>query len=707
MLLVLGGAAWGLPGFRPATNQPFMLQDGLSSRLPVLGTLQEKIEFRDLGFRSLSNGRLELRTSEGAPLLVRGMPQVPLSVRRYLLPLGKTAVARLENVQLEESTEAVALPKTPEPYVWAKFARLPNLSGRTGAYFPGKLVSSAVSEGELVVSVYPAQVELATGKVMVVRSADLKIDYSDAPRELTVRDIWAPTEIIITSEALRKAAERLQNFHSQILKLKSEIVTVESLAANEPPIDEVELPDGYKKTEEPWDTLVRRWDPKKKEGYDYLSARKIIHYLQDKMRTGTATKYVTLLGDATQVPPSYYISIHGDETQIGVTDQCYAAKNQCMEPKFAVGRLPFQSEEQLQIYLDKAQRWMETSVGAKSELSLFGGKAFTSDVFIGELGVLKTVNVAQDDWRGVKKYFRTRRNYTKANVLDLVRGKQESSFIYYLDHGMGNQWYVEDEFVTSKEILKAADSGGVNPLIVSIACTNAAFDEKTSAESILSDPTAGDVSVGVALLRSRAGAVAYLGSARPALGVPVYNFDKGGNLNLSGSTYGLQMFDTFFAKYRDARQGRLGDLILQMNRAYLNENGNDMKEEGNRWTYFNVELLGDPALVLPDRGAGEKVAHLPLSTLETKTVGGIIPLLKWESGQGLSIPFTADVSVMATLLRMPKGFGKEEAIDSHLLAAGGDYPVDLSDAQAPGTYFLRLENSEGVPFERQVWFKVR
>lgn len=708
-LVVLGQGALAQPGFRRTNQAPEGVYTGSRFTGEISATVSRKVEFPSLSLRKLAGNQFKVLPGEGESHFVEGMPQVPKTVRVFALPPGKTATARLENIQWEESNEKVTLAKTPAPLVWGTFQPFPT-SVTPGRFFPGKVVETREANGQAFVTVFPAQVELASGRLMVIRSADLRVEYAEGLQEVSVPDLWASPGLILTSEKMRKAAERLQKFHAEVLKLKSEIVTVEKIGETEVPVDEKELPQGYK-SDYPWDNVVERWNEQTGAGYNYLLARKIIHFLQGKMGNQSGTKYVTVLGDATLVPPSYYFVV-GDAgyLQMGVTDQCYAARKQCLEPRLAVGRLPFENETQLDSYLAKTQRWLKASQGSASELSLYGGKAFPAEIFTGELGTLKTINDAKDDWRGLKKFFRTRKTFNRKSVLEMTQGKAPSSFLYYLDHGSGNVWHIDDEQVTSKDILEAKDAGSANPLVVSIACTNAAFDEKLTSENILSDSSGGDVSIGVALMRSPAGAVAYLGSARPALGVPVYEVDEKGNLSLTDTTYGLQLFDTFFAKYRDDRQGRLGEVLLKAYRAFLYEKGNDLEDENNVWTFYNAELLGDPALPLPRRGAGEHVEAPAKSSLKmTSGLYGGFPVLSWTAGE-VSFPFEASGDFTATLLRMP-GISflsdTEAQVDEKILAAAGEYKVTFPSEKPAGKYLLRLENRRGVPFEKQVWFELK
>ena len=165
-----------------------------------------------------------------------------------------------------------------------------------------------------------------------------------------------------------------------------------TIDASESPISEDDLPNGYK-TKGAADDSVFPYNPKTGTGYNYELARKIAHYLQGKMGEESATKFVTLLGDGSVIPPSYYFAARsGFGQHFGVTDRCYAANTNCMNPKLAVGRLPFSALSDMENYLAKVRRWLSYAGTAPSELSLYGGKAIHSDVYVGELGTLRTIN---------------------------------------------------------------------------------------------------------------------------------------------------------------------------------------------------------------------------------------------------------------------------------------------------------------------------
>ena len=706
---LLSGVSLGAPSFRSLSNIPQELTKPASSLGGlVTGKWEKTLQFSDLVFKDISKKQIQVQLQGSQVFFREGMPQVPVRSESLVLPPGKKAVVSLEGLEVDESQAALSLPVTPKAQSWEPNHRLVFATPQSGRYFPGKWYAAKQLGGVLHISWFPVQWDQQTGRILALRKANVKVEWGDGMQEVVMPDRQTTPAIILTSESLLPAALQLKRFHAEVLSVPSSIVTVESIVRTEPLAELSSYPRGYADTN--LANLVSPFDPKNHSGYDFETARKIKSYFDRKRRESRQFQYLTILGDVEEVPPSYYFALdNGFSEQVGVTDLCYGAIDRCFEAQVAVGRLPFSSLAEVENYLSKVNRWLKFASQAPSELALFGGRAFPSDVYIGELGTLKTLNSDRTDWKGVQKFHRTRKNYTKANVLEMARGNHESAFLYYLDHGHGNQWYVEKNYVSSKEILEAKDAGqGVNPFVVSIACINAAFDEEISKDDVLANAQDGEESVGVSLLKSKAGAIAYLGSARFALGMPVYHFDKNGNLNLTGTTYGLQMLDTFFDKYRTERAGRLGDILLKMYRAYATENGNDFSSDSHVWTYFNVALLGDPALRLPTRGDGEKVYPRAQSTTNFSKMVSDLPQLILNGENAFEFSFTALSRLKATLLKLPEtSFGVEEQIvQSEWVNGSGKFVANFESLQSQGSYFLRLENAEGVPLERQIWFSV-
>jgi hypothetical protein len=678
--------------------------------------MREVLEFSHPKAELLKGGRIGLGMVGASALLQAGEPQLPRYLRQFKIPNGFRAVATLEGAIVEESSEELSLPMTPEPYEWSPTPHLKFLSAEKGRYFPGSFIQSTQFKDSLHITLYPVQWDRFTGKVLWLKRAELKISLELLEESvLESFELWGASSLIITSERLRSAAELLQKFHEEKLGVKSEIVTVEDIAKSTEPIGEEDLPEGYKTKEERDKTIVP-YDPQTRAGYNYELSRRISAFLQSRM-SGSLLKSVTVLGDASLVPPSYYYAVVTPFTRnYAATDRCYGAVKKCREPRLTLGRLPFSSEEEVKSYLDKANAWITSSQSTKSELGLYGGHAFaSSDVYVGELGALRLLETENANWSQVRKVFQSNGKYTKEAVLDLSSGKQPSSHIYYLDHGNGNQWFVDRSrkvYVTSAEILEAQiPKEPVTPLVVSISCTNAAFDQDLLKEKILAGPESeGKVSIGVALLKSRAGAVAYLGSARSSIGQPVYRFDSKGNLSLVGTNYGMRLLEGVYESYQAIGHGTIGMHFLRASQSYIAETGG-LSTAQDEWTYFIAQVLGDPLLPLPNRKLQEKALPLAESTfLFDDSLGFGVPLLKIALQKTFAITFESSSAVEATLmevLRGPRGsYEGEKVISQQLVPAGkGQVPLTVPADAKSTQYFLRLENKEGVPRERHVMFE--
>jgi hypothetical protein len=673
----------------------------------------ENVDFAEPRFEGVGQGEVRVSVPGARALRVETMPELAVVGRDYALPAGARAEVFWDSAVLQETDGPVPLRAQPETFYWSNDPSFRLAEPSTGRFYPGKLVDFVQSGSQVRVRFYPLQWDRQNRTV--VRMGRLAVKVFAVPLEAE-QPTWrpsaqfAPQSVILVREAMVEAARLLQTFHSERYKIASEIVTVESLEKRETELPESDLPDGYKDRSLA-DAVVVPYDAASGKGYNYRLARKLAQYFQRSLGAGSALKYITLVGDSTAIPPSYYFSVRtGFDARFGVTDQCYAAVAQCLEPRAAVGRLPLQSLGEMKTYLAKTDRWLKYSEAAPSELALFGGKAFNGPFYIGELGVLRALS-EKADWRGVRKSFRTKQNYTRGGVLETVRGNGDSSFVYSLDHGGGNQWYVEQQSVGSRDVMAATNAGStVNPLIFSIACTNGAYDEKLLQEDLYEDPSHGAHSVGVSLIRSVAGAVGYFGSSRPALGAPIFEIDARGNLDLQDSNHGLKLLDTALEEYRVKGSGRLGDYVRSTLARYATDPASLVTKDRFRWTYLNAVLLGDPAMTLATRSVREAVSPMARSVDEIQAAfrgtNNVPAMLLPESGDA-ALRIQSKTDVEATLFVQGQGLRFNETLLKTKTVGAGDADIAFNDSQGRQTYFMRLENKTGVPVERQVWFRTQ
>ncbi len=707
LILGLSLSAFAESGFLPVGDLPSEFHQARSS-LNHSAVASETFRFNE-PILWMESGGVQVSVPGTQALEVETLPALPYLEKIYDLPQGTSAEVSWEIPSAFKSNGPIPLKALPETGYWTTDPAFQLAPPGKGNWVPGKPVTVETIGGQARVRIFPVQWNRSTQQLVRIAQINVQIDSKRLPEGAGVAPPSVAESVIVAPLAFKAGALLLQNSHLRLSGLRSEIAWVEDIEKTEPEIEEADLPAGYKNRAE-GDLVVQPYDPVTGKGYHYSRARKIAHFLQARLTEGGSLRYVTLLGDGSRIPPSYYFSVRtGFATQFGVTDQCYASVKQCEEARAVVGRLPFDSLAQVENHIAKVERWIATSAGTSSELALYGGKGLSGPFYIGELGLLRTLS-STADWFGVRKNFRTRGNYTPGAVNEMIRGNRPSPIVYSVDHGMGNRWLVEKDGIASKEIAAIGSSGSqTNPLVFAIACMNGAFDEALTQEEVFADSRFGRRSIGVELLRSPAGAVSYFGSSRNAVGAPIFDIDPAGNLDLRGSNHGLKILDTALEQYRGAGKGRLGDFVLSSFTKYLRGPEAGLARDRVLWTYFNSVLLGDPTLPMPIRSRREWARPLALALDEIETAfSGFFPRLVLPDNGFVPLRFDAAVEGAATLFRQSSNSG----LISETVVQANAYPPGLSelaftDTQGRQTYFLRLENTSGVPTERQIWFRTQ
>ncbi|MBY0371831.1 hypothetical protein K2X33_14195, partial [bacterium] len=169
--------------------------------------------------------------------------------------------------------------------------------------------------------------------------------------------------------------------------------------------------------------------------------------------------------------------------------------------------------------------------------------------------------------------------------------------------------------------------------------------------------------------------------------------------------------DTVLENYRVRGQGRLGDLVQQALASYVQEASVPLTKDRAQWTYFNFTFLGDPLMDLPVRPAQkERVSPIATATqdVEPGFAGRFYPSLPWDPSGMVSRLVNAAVPVRARVFSQAMDSGLvEETLLSDSVLPGGESTLKWPDANGKQTFFVRLENTQGVPAERQIWFRTR
>ncbi len=480
-------------------------------------------------------------------------------------------------------------------------------------YFPGGVVSYNVgSDGEnqvVYLRIFPVQYIPRENKVIVITNAEVSVYY----KEVGVSDVSVCTltppihpkeplffakNLIITPPELFEQAKELDRVHGN--RLRTEVVNTTWIYLNyanasDPPYD------GYKNDSiEGWSNI---------NGYNYTLAKKIIAFLDDR-NAHPMLKYVTLFGNARLVPPSYYMHID----RMGYTydkwvpaDFFYASPDYDLVANYAIGRLPVNNSEEAEHVVQKIQDWKSNlSYDWFKNVALMGGDMaaeYGSGWYSSERATVEYVNKGYFDGMNITKYYLSDDRFTAEKVQSAYNGGY--GFIYQSCHGYGDAMVKSDPYEGKKVILiNVSDMAGLPknprvPIIISESCMNGAFDTNLYPNDWTGYSQ--QISFGEGVLLSNASGIAYIGGSRSTLGGTDSYLDKGRPVTIR--TYCMaamveHLCEAFSKGVNKRRSTMLGDITNDAMERYLMEN--DVSSSINdQHTYFELTLLGDPALKFP------------------------------------------------------------------------------------------------------------
>ncbi len=398
--------------------------------------------------------------------------------------------------------------------------------------------------------------------------------------------------VILTPDEFFNEANKLKNIQESY-SYKVSIVKLSSVLSYK----EAEIPDlkpiiGYKDASEEEKAILKN--------YNYSLSRKILTYLKELLKDGKIN-YLTILGDGSKVPPSYYVlssDNFSDYDKWVPTDIFYFApdaKNKEYPIKISVGRLPVRDKEEAKIVVDKIDRYRKSlSDSWFKNIALMGGDPFGGD-YMGELFLADLINKDYFEGLNVKKYFKTSGKFGKDDLLYCLEN-ESFGFIDGHGHGGGDTYYLEPGTFNSKEALSLKKKDEL-PIFLSVACGNGAYDTMVldtdfSTNKYLKYPT----SFSESLVLGEGGAIAYVGGARINYSGWSLNYKNGVPI-LKEKYYMDVIFDYFFKHYHEKTKN-LGDIVKLTLSTYADEemgyiNYADVK------TFFGFTLLGDPTINLP------------------------------------------------------------------------------------------------------------
>ncbi len=575
--------------------------------------------------------------------------------------------------------------------------------------FPGKLVDVEVGADSkrqyALVRFFPVQYQPSQKKAVVVTDATIELYYDYGNRLSDASSVVGATAnassaalptttsecIIISPALLLNEANLLNDFHNNTEKITSSVITTETIdtsgeIAPDPPFS------GYSNNKNPgWSSITN---------YNYTLAKKIIAYLNATSHTNL--KYVTLLGDALLVPPSYYYyQCSGNSAYENwlPTDFFYGSPDYDLLPNYSVGRIPVSTAAEASQVVNKIINWPGSVQSVQNDAwswfqntYVVGGIPHTGDYYCAELNTTEAINMDLFSGMNITKCYESDGRFNKSCVEPAFKNA-DAGIVFSISHGSGASLSLGGTYLSVNDLM-SYPAHDKTPVIISVSCENGNYDL-----DLVPPPSNYKTSFGEAVLKSAAGGIGYIGAARNAFGDSLYHYENG-NIVIYHLTYIIALQNYVMQSYHSGAT-TLGQLSLDALTSYFR--GNTMTSDPNSdpnnvWTLLQHVLLGDPALRIP---------------VQPPSIGSLKP--QWTGSSptpsltGEHIPvFTSTPTISATANSPANSPIKWKLIDDNArvtldpgtINTAGSYSSKPSTASR---YFLRF-SSQADNYAKENWF---
>ncbi len=457
--------------------------------------------------------------------------------------------------------------------------------------FPTMNVKHAITMDEqkkqLVLHIHP--IYLYQGHVYLITELQLEVglkssDDEDRPDEKDNSSIiLTPKELYEEAVALAKMQQE-DGFETSIITLAD----VQSYPVAEDP----SVSAGFSDAPEELRSSIQH--------YDTVLAGRIRSMLREKLQKDEVD-YLTILGDASYIPPSYYefsFDMLDDIDQWVPTDIYYSSPfyTDTLTFEVTVGRLPVQSKKEAQFQIDKMKRYREALAKPElwnSAIALFGGDPFRGDYF-GELHQCRLINDDVFNGFSIDKKFQTSDLFTKEEFLSTLQ-EEFLTFVWNMGHGSGTAFMLEDDAVKGTDLLNLPQKNQL-PVIVSEACGNGAWDTRFTTPSGKTHTS----SFSEAVLASSGAGIAYVGGAR--VNYAGYRIKEDQYIqDVSDVAFMDAIVEYFFLASQEYPEECLGDWATKALEKYyiLDIQTSYYLLPPHIKTLFGFTLLGDPTLRIP------------------------------------------------------------------------------------------------------------
>ena len=387
----------------------------------LVKTLDFHVNASECSIHPMFGEYVYVKVGDLKPYTAPGEPQLPMKTLLVKLPKSAEIVeVKAVSGEYREIENKLKIVPMPQPYIWDKQQN----AGRfilnekvysMDKYFPGKVLSYDVGCDNdykyVYARVYPLQYIPSEEKATLITDLRINIYYSlktplsfRATANLTPQTSSTSTCVIITPSSLASSASILADFHNGT-GITTTIVTTDEIKAKYTPATDPPYP-GYKGTHPGKGNITN---------YDYTLAKKLVSYLKDDTAHPNL-KYVTLLGNAKLVPPSYYYFDEAyytsDQTDFYnpwiPTDFFYASPDYDLVVNYKIGRIPVNDLTQATSVVNKIENWYGgVDYSWFKNVAIAGGRPFSTEYFIGEMITTDVVNRGYLDGMDVEKCFRT------------------------------------------------------------------------------------------------------------------------------------------------------------------------------------------------------------------------------------------------------------------------------------------------------------
>lgn len=530
-----------------------------------------------------------------------GLPLVPMKTITISLPKNVTIQQiELSNYSLQKSTQKITFQQTPMPHFWStnetpleqhadEIIAKSITEANQNQFYPESTHSYTIGKNsthtKAIIHLFPIQFEFDTKETYIINKGTLSISYLKEQEEIPLTTD-SVENIIITHPTFSIQAKKLQQFHND-QGIQTEVVTTKWIKSNFEP-SEYPPVIGYK------DFSLKD----KIRKYDDELARKIITYLQSQS-TNPQLKYVTILGNAIHVPPSYYFGYNYYPVP---TDFYYSSPDLDLIPNYKIGRLPAHTLLEATNTVNKIINWNPTDT-QMDNVAIAGGIPFNSAFYIGELITIDSVNRGLFDGLNLDKFYRTDERFENTDITNALQN--DYGLLYMICHGNANVIVAEEGRISARN-LKNMPKNDNAPIFSCIACSSGSYDTHLIRQGFSMDKT----SFGEGMVVSKGGGIAYIGGSRTNNGYPIFTLNNG-RVEITKETYMAGLLTYVNQAYKN-NANHLGDLTFFAYETYLENN--DLTDYWNQYHYLDFILLGDPALRIPERTFEQESFQQPVTS---------------------------------------------------------------------------------------------